>query len=115
MSQFGYRLTLFAEPSRFPGLLVISVLSRNNFGERQLSWNVDESPNYVVYHGKWPDFQTGVYFTLIHPRNFWATLSTFAFAACGRSPDAEPQVNCCLRQSKIELELSGSNCTFNGP
>ena len=63
VSQFGYRLTLSAEPSRFPGLVVISVWSRNSFEERALSWNVDESPNYVVYDGKWLDFQTGVYFT----------------------------------------------------
>ncbi len=61
--QLGYRLMLSPEPSNYPDALVISVWSRTDVTERLLSWDVDESPNYVVYHGKWPDFQTGVYFT----------------------------------------------------
>ncbi|MGO9086182.1 MAG: hypothetical protein ACLQBK_13225 [Candidatus Sulfotelmatobacter sp.] len=64
VSLFGYRLMLSPVPSSYPDAIVISVWSRNNFPERQLSWDVDESPNYVVYHGrKWPDLNTGIYFT----------------------------------------------------
>jgi hypothetical protein len=63
VSDFGYRLILSADPSNYPGALIINVWSRTDVTERLLSWNVDESPNYIVYPGKWPDFQTGVYFT----------------------------------------------------
>ena len=62
VSQFGYRLMLLT-PSSDPNPLVINVWSRNTFADRQLSWDVDESPNYVVYHHfKSPDLNTGVYF-----------------------------------------------------
>jgi hypothetical protein len=62
VSDFGYRLILSTDPSNYPGL-IINVWSRTDVTERLLSWNVDESPNYIVYPGKWPDLQTGVYFT----------------------------------------------------
>lgn len=61
VSRFGYRLWLSAPSSGHP--LVIGVWSRETFADRQLSWDVDESPNYVVDHYfKTPDLSAGVYF-----------------------------------------------------
>jgi len=65
VSQFSYRLMLSPMPSSYLGdALLIAVGSRKDFAEGRLSWDVDESPNYVVYHYfKWPELNTGVYFT----------------------------------------------------
>jgi hypothetical protein len=61
VSQFRYRLMLLT-PSSDPNPLVIGVWSRDTFADSQLSGDVDESPNYVVYHFKSSDLNTGVYF-----------------------------------------------------
>jgi hypothetical protein len=66
VSDFGYRLMLSA-PHAYPvpGGSVVEVSSRKKFADRwQLDWNLDESPEYQVYHYfKWPLLNTGVYFT----------------------------------------------------
>ena len=48
VSDFGYRLILSTDPSNDPGALVINVWSRKDVTERLLSWDVDESPDYIV-------------------------------------------------------------------
>jgi len=106
VSYFDYRLMLSPVPSSYPNALVISVLSRNRFEERLLSWDVDESPNYFVYHGKWPEFQTGVYFTRdtpgellghafdLHLRCLWS------LAGCRTANQLLPQVE----QDRLGIE-----------
>jgi hypothetical protein len=69
VSDFGYRLMLSA-PRAYPvpGVVMIAVSSERKLGARGLDWELDESPNYEVYHYfKWPDLQTGVYFTVSAP------------------------------------------------
>ena len=68
VSDFGYHLYVSRDPSEYPGVVFINVLSRTDITERLLSPEVDESPNYAISSGKWPDSQTNVYFTRDAPR-----------------------------------------------
>jgi len=63
VSDLGYRLTVSKDRSDYPGAVMVNVWSRADVTEKFFSWDVDESPNYIVYPGKWADDQRGIYFT----------------------------------------------------
>lgn len=73
VSSLEYRLLLSPRPSEYPDAIVVTVVSRSKFEEWQSSWDVDDSPDYVVFHGrKFGDLQTGVYITRNTPTELLA-------------------------------------------
>ncbi len=63
VSDFGYRLMVSADRRDYPGAVMVNVWSVTHVTERLFSWDVDQSPNYIVYPGKWAGVQEGIYFT----------------------------------------------------
>lgn len=118
VSQFSYRLLLSPKPSSFIGdAILIAVSSRDELAERQLSWDVDESPNYFVYHGsKWTDLYTGVYFTRDAPRELAGHAfdlhldCLWSLVGCRTANDLLPQAE----RDRVEIRRAALE-RLNGP
>lgn len=119
VSGFSYRLML-SVPRAYPvpGALLVGASSRTRLGRGEIDWELDESPDYEVYHYfKWPALHTGVYFTReapvelvrhafdLHLRCVWS------LGGCETAnqllPEAE-QDRLRIRQAALE-RMSGSN------
>jgi hypothetical protein len=116
VSQFRYRLMLFT-PSSDPYPLGIGVWSKDTFADRQLSWDVDESPNYVVYHYfKTPDLSTGVYFNRDTPPELLRHAfdlhlhCLWSLAGCKTANEMLPQAE----QDRLEIKRAALE-RLNGP